>query len=153
MLRLTTKLTIRSRIAIKCEKHRLYNPEKDGQGGIKGNCARCSFLYTVYNTRQAILNAARDYENLTKMDELVKPRVRKPSTETSPELNKAFATLLPKEKKPISGSDKSHYRDGDYGLLADFINGGSGEKPRPKPEDKQKLDLKAVFDVIDRVKL
>jgi hypothetical protein len=100
MLRLNTKLTVKSRIAIKCDKHIRYNPEKDGRDGVKGNCSRCLHLLSIYNTRQAMLNAARDYEQLTQQYELVKPRtvVKKP-VETSPALDKAFKTLLPQDEK------------------------------------------------------
>lgn len=75
MLRLRTKLTIRSRVVAKCERHTRYNPEIDGRAGIKGECARCIFLYTIYNTQQTMLNAARDFSNMTSSYEQIKPRM------------------------------------------------------------------------------
>jgi hypothetical protein len=78
MLRLNTKLTIKSRIAIKCDKHPRYNPEKEGRDGVRGGCARCFYLHAVYNTRQSMVNAVKDYQQMTQECELVKPRVLKP---------------------------------------------------------------------------
>lgn len=75
MLRLTTKLSIKSRIALKCDKHIRYNPEKDGRDGIKGACARCLHLLQIYTVRQNMLNAARDFEQVSKPYETIKPRI------------------------------------------------------------------------------
>jgi hypothetical protein len=42
MLKLTLK------VRQKCEKHPRYDPEKDGEAGIKGGCARCALLYKLF---------------------------------------------------------------------------------------------------------
>lgn len=97
MLRLKTKINFRSRVAIKCERHTRYNPEKDGKGGIVASCLRCYHLFQIFNTWQILQNSLRDYQQLTASYELVKPRTRKVATETSQELNRAFKTLLPKK--------------------------------------------------------
>ena len=74
MLRLNTKVTVKSRIVLRCDKHPRYNPEKDGPGGVRGGCARCLHLNQIYNVRQNLLNAARDYEQVSKPYETIKPR-------------------------------------------------------------------------------
>ncbi len=94
MLRLKTRLNIRSRVEAKCDKHIRYNPEKDGRGGIKGACSRCEFLYAIFATQQTMLNAARDFQQMTQTFEKVQPRTVKKPVGTSVELNKAFKTLL-----------------------------------------------------------
>jgi len=145
MLRLKTRLNLRSILVLKCEKHRTYNPE-NGPGAIRGACERCATLYMVYNTQRKLINALCDFEQVSKPFETVKMRAPKKPTGTSPELEKAFQTLLPKvkpdleatrarnmegyrtlrgEKKVVEGSDKTGYQDGDYGALADFILHGN----------------------------
>ena len=75
MLRLKTRLNIRSRVVARCEKHLRYNPEKDGRGGIRGACSRCEYLYAIYATQQVMLNAARDFQQMTQTFEQIKPKV------------------------------------------------------------------------------
>lgn len=41
------------RIALTCPNHKRYNPEKDGEAGIRGACKFCSALYQLY--RQAVV--------------------------------------------------------------------------------------------------
>jgi hypothetical protein len=65
MLRLRTRLKLNSRVVIKCERHPRYNPEKKGRVGIKGACTRCEFLYAVFVAQQQLLNAARDFQQMT----------------------------------------------------------------------------------------
>ena len=36
------------KITLKCPKHPKYNPEKDREGGIKGNCKDCYNLFTFW---------------------------------------------------------------------------------------------------------
>jgi hypothetical protein len=38
------KLNVRA----KCEKHPRYDPQKDGEAGIKGGCERCTALYKAF---------------------------------------------------------------------------------------------------------
>jgi hypothetical protein len=97
LLRLKIKTKINSRVEVKCEKHRLYNPEKDGRGGIKGNCARCLHLLAIYNTFLQFTNGLRDYQQMTAPYEKVKPRAVPKPAGTSEALDKAFKTLLPKD--------------------------------------------------------
>lgn len=32
-----------------CERHPKYNPEKTGQGGIRGGCPQCESLLEIFN--------------------------------------------------------------------------------------------------------
>jgi hypothetical protein len=32
----------------RCARHKRYNPAVDGQGGIKGGCARCTLLFEIW---------------------------------------------------------------------------------------------------------
>jgi hypothetical protein len=77
MLNIRTRLKMNSRVKIHCDKHTRYNPEKEGRGGVKGACARCEFMYAVYATQQTMLNAARDFQQMTQLYEQIKPRVVK----------------------------------------------------------------------------
>jgi|HubBroStandDraft_1064217.scaffolds.fasta_scaffold1519434_1 hypothetical protein len=48
-------LKFKLKVREKCNKHPRYDPEKDGEAGIKGGCERCTVLYKIF--RQ--LDAAR----------------------------------------------------------------------------------------------
>jgi hypothetical protein len=73
MLRLTTKLKIRSKITVKCEKHPRYNPEKDGKGGVRGACSTCLHMYTIFNTHRMMMELVKDFEVISKPYEAKKP--------------------------------------------------------------------------------
>jgi hypothetical protein len=40
-----------------CDDHKRYDPSRDGQGGIKGGCARCKEIYELY---VALYNLTRE---------------------------------------------------------------------------------------------
>jgi hypothetical protein len=54
-------LNFRLRLYARCAKHPRYNPEKDGQGGIKGGCADCSQLLKIYEAAFSVKFAERIY--------------------------------------------------------------------------------------------
>ena len=39
-----------------CKRHRLYNPARDGEGGIKGACHECLRLLTLYQKFCALID-------------------------------------------------------------------------------------------------
>jgi hypothetical protein len=41
-------LTIKLKAKLTCPKHKKFNPEKDGEGGIKGGCAVCFAIHDVW---------------------------------------------------------------------------------------------------------
>ena len=96
MLRLKTDLKVKSRVVLKCDRHIRYNPENDGQGGIKGSCPTCYEMLEVYQTRQRLMSALREFEQRVKPFETYKSPKHVKSTESSSELDKAFEVLLPK---------------------------------------------------------
>ncbi len=48
MLKFAAKMKIAERVTAKCSHHPRYNPEKNGQGGIRGGCSGCFTLYNLY---------------------------------------------------------------------------------------------------------
>jgi hypothetical protein len=48
-------LKIRARFEAACPRHRLYNPEKHGEGGIKGGCECCGELLKAEIAKQDFL--------------------------------------------------------------------------------------------------
>lgn len=35
------------KVHVRCPKHRLYNPEKQGEGAIKGGCTECNTVLQI----------------------------------------------------------------------------------------------------------
>jgi hypothetical protein len=50
------------RIEGRCSRHRTYNPMKDEQGGIKGECPACYELLNAYRAYQAFREAIEKFE-------------------------------------------------------------------------------------------
>ena len=50
------------RIEGRCSRHRAYNPMKDEQGGIKGECPACYELLNAYRAYQAFREAIEKFE-------------------------------------------------------------------------------------------
>lgn len=44
----------------KCAKHPRYNPEVEGEAGIRGGCTVCYELYTLYRSYVAATRRLRD---------------------------------------------------------------------------------------------
>jgi hypothetical protein len=61
---LINDIVIKTRVRMQCERHRRYNPETDGRGGIRGACPKCEQMYEVYRrfaaARLRLEEAARD---------------------------------------------------------------------------------------------
>jgi len=41
-------LSLKLKYKGKCEHHPRYNPEIEGEGGIRGACRQCRWLYDMY---------------------------------------------------------------------------------------------------------
>jgi hypothetical protein len=52
-------LKMKLKIKASCPRHRGYNPEKDGEGGIKGNCAGCLAILGVFRQSEKLSNHAK----------------------------------------------------------------------------------------------
>jgi hypothetical protein len=52
------------RIEGRCSRHRAYNPMKDEQGGIKGECAACYELLNAYRAYLAFREAIEKFETM-----------------------------------------------------------------------------------------
>ncbi len=50
------------RIEGRCSRHRAYNPMKDEQGGIKGECPACYKLLNAYRAYLAFREAIEKFE-------------------------------------------------------------------------------------------
>lgn len=61
MFQFTYKLKVSERVRAKCDRHPRYNPEKDGRGGIKGGCSCCFALFDLYQARQTLDAAHREF--------------------------------------------------------------------------------------------
>lgn len=133
-----SRVNLRSVLLLKCVKHRTYNPEKNGPGAIRGGCERCTALYMIYNTQRKLINALRDFEQVSKPYETIKPRAPKKPVGTNPALDRAFDVLLSKVKPDLvrgCGTWKdtlreekkveTGYQDSDFAILADFILQGN----------------------------
>jgi hypothetical protein len=56
-------LKIRSRkFNGRCAKHKRYNPAVDGQGGIRGGCARCSLLFDIWQASLKLNQLIRKFD-------------------------------------------------------------------------------------------
>jgi len=60
------KLAVRAeyRIESRCPRHRAYNPIKDEQGGIKGECPACYELLNAYRAYLAFREAIEKFETM-----------------------------------------------------------------------------------------
>jgi hypothetical protein len=45
----------------RCHKHPGYNPEIDGQGGIRGGCRRCELLLEIYASHSTLVRLMREF--------------------------------------------------------------------------------------------
>ncbi len=59
----------------RCAKHKGYNPGVDGQGGIRGGCARCQLLLEIWQTSIKLNQLIRKYD--PSHDDLKRPPVVK----------------------------------------------------------------------------
>jgi len=68
-------LKIRSRkFNGRCAKHKQYNPAVDGQGGIKGGCARCQLLFDIWEASIRLNHLIRKFD--PNHDDLARPPER-----------------------------------------------------------------------------
>lgn len=61
MYKFTCKLKVNSRVVAKCPKHPRFNPEKEGRN-IKGCCSTCFSLFALFQARQQLDAAVREFE-------------------------------------------------------------------------------------------
>jgi hypothetical protein len=45
----------------RCGKHPSYNPGEDGEGGIKGGCARCGLLLDIFHHHTKVVRGMREF--------------------------------------------------------------------------------------------
>ena len=45
----------------RCSKHQAYDPEQDGEGGIRGGCGRCRLLLDIYLHHTRLTRAMREF--------------------------------------------------------------------------------------------
>jgi hypothetical protein len=66
-------LKVRSRKFVgRCGRHKAYNPGVDGQGGIRGGCARCSLLLEIWETSLKLNGLIRKFD--PEYDDLERPK-------------------------------------------------------------------------------
>lgn len=53
-------MQIKLRIKIKCNAHPKYNPDKDGEAGIRGGCGICASMLEVSKMHQKLTRSALD---------------------------------------------------------------------------------------------
>jgi hypothetical protein len=46
----------------RCAKHKGYNPPVDGMGGIRGNCARCTLLFEIWDASLNLNRLIRKFD-------------------------------------------------------------------------------------------
>jgi hypothetical protein len=70
-------LKIRARkFAGRCSRHKRYNPAVDGQGGIRGGCARCNLLFDIWEASLKLNHLIRRFD--PHLDDLQPPAGPKP---------------------------------------------------------------------------
>jgi hypothetical protein len=52
----------------KCLRHARYNPEKEGQSGIRGGCRRCQLLFDLYSLACATTARMDELDRATSAD-------------------------------------------------------------------------------------
>ena len=55
---MAVKLQFKS-VRLTCPKHIRYNPSKEGQGGIKGGCPCCTFIYSAFDSLMKLDRTSR----------------------------------------------------------------------------------------------
>jgi hypothetical protein len=45
----------------KCARHPMFDPQSDGPGAIRGGCARCQDLQTIFDSHQRTLSLMRTF--------------------------------------------------------------------------------------------
>jgi hypothetical protein len=45
----------------RCGKHPVYDPEQDGEGGIRGGCVRCALLLDIFQHHTRLVRAIREF--------------------------------------------------------------------------------------------
>jgi hypothetical protein len=55
------------RIKGRCSRHPAYNPVKDEQGGIKGECEECHALFRAYRAYLAFREAIEEFETTVQL--------------------------------------------------------------------------------------
>ena len=61
MFQFTYRLKVAERVKGKCKRPPRYNPERDGRGGIKGECSACFSLYDLQQAGLVLEAAHRDF--------------------------------------------------------------------------------------------
>jgi hypothetical protein len=77
MLKFTFKDKVTATVRASCPKHRRYNPEANGHGGIVGGCSTCQQLFEVWTAKNRVEFAIRDLRVLAET-------LNKPKRATSP---------------------------------------------------------------------
>jgi hypothetical protein len=62
MIQFRYKLKIDERVKATCPRHARYNFERDGRGGIRGQCSGCFALFDLYQARIELDRAVRDFQ-------------------------------------------------------------------------------------------
>lgn len=69
-------LRIRAKWEAKCPRHPRYNPEKDGEGGIKGGCMSCRLLLQAFYKFRDFVREAAAYKNVEAAENAAKKAAR-----------------------------------------------------------------------------
>jgi len=67
----------------RCGRHQGYNPEQDGEGGIRGGCGRCRLLLDIFLHHTRLVRLMREFGS---SDERKKRSRKKTSVEFQPML-------------------------------------------------------------------
>jgi len=91
------------RIKGRCPRHLAYNPVKDGQGGIKGECTACYELLKAYRAYLTLREAIEKFE--TTVQPFITPKKARGNRVDGPHTSAPGLSLpLVQRRTPASGN-------------------------------------------------
>ena len=94
---------VASRIKGRCPRHLAYNPVKDEQGGIKGECTACYELLNAYRAYLTLREAIEKFET-TVQPFIITKKARGKSVDGSHTSSPGLSLPIAQRRTPASGN-------------------------------------------------
>ena len=59
----------------RCSKHQGYDPEQDGEGGIRAGCGRCRLLLDIFQHHTRLVRAMREFGTSDERQKLSRKKI------------------------------------------------------------------------------